>query len=323
MNVRWKTITVSLIALAMGATAAVGAAHADDRVSVGGIIYARDSQFWQQIERGMQDAAEKYGADLQVGLNRRQLATEGQVVEDFVTRGVDVIVMPPLDRQASVAAARRAKERGTMIVDYDAPLADDGIASHTIGVDSHELAATVGREIRSHVDKELSGAATIGLITLPPTNPNMQARRSGLLSGIEGSDFKVVAEVAAATPEQGANAFENILQRDPATQVIWASNSGSLAGAAAAARRSNAAAKLYGIDMSQELAEMLLDPASNLQAVSDQQPYRIGFTAVETAVKSLRGEPQPRNVTVPVRLYTKRDPAGVNEYLELVKSLAH
>jgi ribose transport system substrate-binding protein len=312
------TLAVSIIAIAM-----TSAGEAQERIKVGGIIYARDSQYWQQAERGMNDAAKKLGVDLQIGLNRRQLATEGQLIEDFATRGVNIIVMPPLDTQASGAAAQRVKSRNIMIVDYDTRFADNTISSHTIGVDSRELAGVVGKEMRKLIDSKSGSAASVGLITLPPTNPNMQARRAGVVSALEGATVTYVAEVAAATPEQGANAFENILQRNPATEMIWASNSGSLSGAAAAARRSNSKAKLYGIDMSQELAQMLLDPSSTLQAVSDQQPYLIGYTAVETAVKSFRGEKLARQINVPARLYTRDDPKAVNEYLDFVKSLSN
>ncbi|QRM33967.1 sugar ABC transporter substrate-binding protein [Microvirga sp. VF16] len=313
------TLAASIMAIAMAS-----AGEAQERIKVGGIIYARDSQYWQQAERGMNDAAKKLGVDLQIGLNRRQLATEGQLIEDFATRGVNIIVMPPLDTQASGAAAQRVKSRNIMIVDYDTRFADSTISSHTIGVDSRELAGVVGKEMRKLIVASKSeSAAAVGLITLPPTNPNMQARRGGVVSALEGANVAYVAEVAAATPEQGANAFENILQRNPATAMIWASNSGSLSGAAAAARRSNAKAKLYGIDMSQELAQMLLDPSSNLQAVSDQQPYLIGYTAVETAVKSFRGEKLARQINVPARLYTREDPKAVTEYLDFVKSLSN
>ncbi|WP_445503447.1 sugar ABC transporter substrate-binding protein [Microvirga sp. G4-2] len=317
-----KKMIVALAASIM-TIALAPAGEAQERLKVGGIIYARDSQYWQQVERGMNDAAKKLGVDLQIGLNRRQLATEGQLVEDFATRGVNIIVMPPLDTQASAAAAQRAKSRNIMIVDYDTRFVDDSISSHTVGVDSRQLAGEVGKQMRKLIDAKSGAATTVGLITLPPTNPNMQARRSGVVSALEGGNVTYVAEVAAATPEQGANAFENILQRNPATEMIWVSNSGALSGAAAAARRSNAKAKLYGIDMSQELAQMLLDPSSTLQAVSDQQPYMIGYTAVETAAKSFRGEKLPRQINVPARLYTRDDPKSVNEYLDFVKSLSN
>jgi ribose transport system substrate-binding protein len=317
-----KVIRSAIVALAALAAASVAPiVGAQDKITIGAIIYARDSQFWQQVEKGMRDAAKANNAEILVGMNRRQLPVEGQLVDDYITRGVNVLIMPPLDKQASAAGAKRAKDKGIMIVDYDTALEDKSIASHTIGVDSFELAALVGREMRKYIDTQLKGQATVGLITLPPINANSKPRRDGVMSALQGAKVDIVAEASGSTPEQGANGVETILQRNPNTQVIWASNAGTIAGGAVAAQRAKSTAKVYGIDMSQQLAEMLLDPNANLMAVSDQQPYRVGYLAVETAVKAKRGQAQPRNVSVPPKLYSRSDSQGVREYLELLKSL--
>ncbi len=321
LNSRWLKVPLLALAAAAGLAGAVSA-QAQEKITIGAIIYARDSQYWQQIERGMRDAAAKYGVTVTFGLNQRKLPTESQVIEDFVTRGVDVLIMPPLDKQGSVASARRAKDRKIMVIEYDTKLEDASVANHSIGVDSRELAAAVGKEMRKYLESK-SGEPSVGIITLPPINANMQPRRQGFLSALEGLKYETVAEVSGATPEEGANGLENILRRKPDTTAIWASNAGTLAGAAAAARRNSTQTKLYGIDMSQDLAQMLLDPSSVVEAVADQQPYRIGYLAVETAVKAKRGESQPRYVNVPVKLYTKSEPQTVKEYLELLKSLSN
>jgi ribose transport system substrate-binding protein len=321
----FKSLRNTILGAVAGTAAivAVAAPSAGQQLQIGAVMYARDSQYWQQIENGMKDAAAQHKVGLQVALSRRQLPTESQVVEDLITRKVDVIVISPLDKDGSAAALSRAKSQGIPIVEYNTFLADKSIAIHNIGVDNSELAAAVGREMRRAIDKDLGGSATVGLITLPPINPGMTVRKGGVLSSLEGAKYTIVAEAAAATPEEGANALENILQKNPATQLIWASSAGSIAGAATAAKRANAKAKLFGIDMSQELAEMLLDPASTLEAVSDQQPYWMGFLAVETAVKAKQGQSMPREILLPVKIYSKQDPASTQAYLDLIKSLVN
>ncbi|WP_337182381.1 sugar ABC transporter substrate-binding protein [Shinella sp.] len=312
-----------LVAGLLAAAAMMTAAQSQSADVIGAVVYARDSQYWQQVERGMSDAAEKYGVTLQVGQNRRQLPTEAQVIEDFVTRGVKAIVMPPLDVNASAAAAKRAADRGIVIVDFDTALADKSIAKHTIGVDGFKMAAELGTVMTEQLSKLNGGKNTVSLITLPPTNPNMLPRKNGLLSTLKGEGIAIGSEVAAATPELGANAYENILQRDPKTAAIWASNSGSLSGAAQAARRKSAEVRLYGVDMSQELAADLLDPNGKVFAVADQQPYVVGYSAIEAAARHLKGENVPRNVAVESKVYTRDNPSEIQEYLDLVKSLAN
>ncbi|KAB2784163.1 sugar ABC transporter substrate-binding protein [Brucella anthropi] len=316
-----KKLISGLMAVTTMAIATLPAKAADETV-IGAIIYARDSQFWQQVERGMNDAAKKYDVKLQIGQNRRQLPTEAQVVEDLVTRGAKAIVMPPLDVNASQAAAKRAADRGIVIVDFDTAFADKSIAKHTIGVDSFKMAAELGTEMVKQLSALNGGKNTVGLITLPPTNPNMMPRKTGLLSTLKGDGITIGSEVAAATPELGANGYENILQRNPKTSAIWASNSGSMAGAAQAAKRQNANTRLYGVDMSQELANDMLDPSGKVYAIADQQPYQVGYSAIETAAKDLTGETVPRNVEVASKIYTRDNPEEIRKYLELVKSLA-
>lgn len=309
-------------ALAAGAAFALASrAQAAEKLRIGAVLYARDSQFWQQIERGMQDAATKYGATLQVVLNRRQLATESQVLDDLATRSIDVLLVSPIDKTASAAAIRHVTATGALSVEYNTFLTDQGISAHTVGVDNTELAASVGRALAAYVTQNLGGTVKLGVVTLPPINPGSAVRKAGFLGALGGIKYTVTAETSGATPEEGANAFETILQRDPATQLVWCSSAGTIEGAAASARRAGSAVRLFGIDMSKTLAEAMLDPKGSVEAVSDQQPYRVGYLAVETAVKAKQGEQMPRAVTVPARLYSRQDVAGLHEYLDLLKSL--
>lgn len=58
-------------------------------------------------------------------------------------------------------------------------------------------------------------------------------------------------------------------------------------------KRQNANTRLYGVDMSQELANDMLDPSGKVYAIADQQPYQVGYSAIETAAKDLKGKPYP------------------------------
>jgi ABC-type sugar transport system substrate-binding protein len=188
-------------------------------------------------------------------------------------------------------------------------------------VDNKELGAAVGREAARYITSALGGRAKVGLISLPPINAGNGPRREGFIEALKSVQTTIVAEMSGSAPEQGANALETILQRDPEVEVIWGSNAGAIAGADASSRRRGGSAKLYGIDMSQELAEMMLDPSTTLEAVSDQQPYRIGYLAAEAAVNAVTGVDQPRQTMVPTKLYTRANPDELRSYIEFLKSL--
>lgn len=295
-------------------------AASDEDLVIGGIMYARDSQYWQLIELGMQDAADELGVTLLVVLNNRELPTEAQVIDDLITRGVDGIAISPLDTDASQEAVKKAAEAGIQVVEYNTRLADRSIGVSFVGVDNEELGRAIGEKLARYVSDELGGTAKLGMIVLPTTTIG-PVRKAGFESAIEGVEIQIVAEVEADTPEGGAEALEGILQRDADTDVVWAANAGSIAGAAATAREQDTDVKLFGVDMSLELAGMLLDESSAVQAISDQQPYQIGYLAVQTAVKAARGEDVEGEVTVPVAVYSKDDPAAVEEYVRQIESL--
>jgi ribose transport system substrate-binding protein len=316
----FRQIVCAAIAFTVALAAPIMPAHADKPV-IGAVLYARDSEFWRQVERGMQDAAAKNDVDLQTVLNRRQLATEAQVVDDLMMRGIKALVISPVDKVASASATRGAKSQNLPIVEYNTFFTDRSVATNSVGVDNTELAASVGREMAKAVETRMQGHAKIGLIPLPSINPGSPVRKRGMLSALSGVKVDTVSEIEGATPEQGANAVESILRRDPETQIIWASNSGTLAGAATTVDRMHGKVELYGIDMSADLARAMLEPDSQIVAVSDQQPYKLGYLAVDTAAKDLKGVVSPRDIQVPVKIFTRSDRAGLNDYLQLVQSL--
>lgn len=311
-------------ALVMGAMGAGTLAAAPARaaaVRIGAVLWARDSQYWQLIEKGIREGAAKRGAQATFVVNNRQLATETQVTDDLVTRGIDALIFSPIDVVASASMARRVAAANVKIIQYNTFLTGAPVPTVDIGVDNKELGAAVGREAARHIRDDLGGKASVGLISLPPINAGSGPRKEGFLEALKAVQATVVGEAAGSTPEQGANAFENILQREPEVQVIWGSNAGTIAGAAASSRRMQSKARLYGIDMASELAQMMLDPATSLEAVSDQQPYQIGVLAAEAAVNAAGGQSQPQRTVVPTKLYTRRQPDELRAFLDLIKSL--
>lgn len=320
--VRRRTLLATAGLATMGAGSLLaGRARAARQVRIGAVIWARDSQYWQQVEKGMRDAAAKRGAAITVAINNRHLVTEAQVVDDLVTRGIDALILSPIDVVASAAMLRRVTARGITVVQYNTFLKDTSIPTWNVGVDNVELGASVGREAARYIRADLGGKATLGLISLPPINAGSVPRRKGFMAALKDVNVTLIGETTASTPEQGANGLETLLQRDPHVEIIMGCNAGSIAGAATASRQRHGTAKLYGIDMSRELADMMLDPGTTLEAVSDQQPYKIGYLSVDAAVNVRQKHAQPHEIMVPTKLYTRAQPDELHAYLDLLKSL--
>ena len=114
-----------------------------------------------------------------------------------------------------------------------------------------------------------------------------------------------------------------ILTAHPDLDVIWAANEGGTVGAVTAVRSTGRAGRVvvFGTDMSEQIGGFLLAEDGILQAVTGQKPMEIGGRAVEAAVKSLRGEPVERQVSLPGVLFTRDRPEEVRRHREQLRGI--
>jgi ABC-type sugar transport system substrate-binding protein len=296
-------------------------AYAKD-ITLGAVQMTAETEWFRTIELGIRAAADKAGAKVLVGNARAQVDTEAQIVDDFVARGVDAIIISALNPASSLPALRRAVDNGVKLVDYNTTI-DSPIMTTFVGVDNTELGAQMGRYIADYVEQKMGGKAKIALITIPRYEAGRQ-RREGFVNEItKVSGVSIVAEQEGEFPVPAADKVETILEGHPETELIWAANEGGLVGAITAARPREGKVKICGTDMSLQVARALLDPKSGVIAVSTQDPYTIGYKSAELAIAKVKGEQTPAKVLVPLQLFTADKPMDVRTYIAKYEALAH
>ena len=299
----------------------VPAARAKD-ITVGAVLMSAETEWFRTIELGAKAAAEKNGAKVLVGNARAQVDTEAQIVDDFVARGVNAIIISALNPTGSVPALKRAVDDGVKLVDYNTAI-DSPIMTTFVGVDNTELGAQMGRYIADYIKSNMGGSAKIALITIPKYEAGRQRREGFVAEVSKVPGVSIVAEQEGEFPDPAANKVETILEGHPETQLIWAANEGGLVGAITGARSREGKVKICGTDMSLQVARALLDPKSGLIAVSTQDPYSIGYKATELAISKIKGEQTPAKVLVPLQMFTADKPDEVKAYVTKYEALAH
>ena len=108
---------LSLTALTLAACGG-GADASDDTIEIAVIPKGTTHEFWKAVHAGAERAAQELGvkAIWKGPIKEDDRSAQIQVVEDFVVRGVDGIVLMPLDFKALVAPA---KEAAGAVVDDD------------------------------------------------------------------------------------------------------------------------------------------------------------------------------------------------------------
>jgi simple sugar transport system substrate-binding protein/ribose transport system substrate-binding protein len=295
----------------------------NSKYKIAGIVFQED-QFFRLVQIGMKDAAAKYGVELLEGNSDNKPDKEIQLVNTYITNKVDAIVIAPLSVTASVAALKRAYDKGIKIIIHNNTLESD-VVSAGIESDQRDLGAESGIAARKYIEEKLKGKAKIAILAFKSQLPEQSnARSEGFKSEVTKlPGVEVIAEQDAWLPEMAIKKAGDILTANPAVNIIWSANEGGTVGSVMAVKNAGKAGKVavFGTDITDQLMGFLLSDDNVLQAVTGQRPFDVGYQAVETAVKILDNSEYQKKIIMPGVLLTRENPQAVREFQVKYKEL--
>jgi ABC-type sugar transport system substrate-binding protein len=314
-----RLLTVALILTCLsGMVFAAAQQETDDTITIAGIVFQAD-QFMNVILMGMQDAADEYGAELLTANTDNKPDKEAQTIDTYIAAKVDAIAITPISATASIMALERAHDQGIPVVLFNSPLESDFHVSF-IQSSQSALGAASGKAARAFIENKLDGKAKVATLAFQSQVPEQSnARVNGFLDEIKDlSGVEVVAQQDAWLPEMAIKKVGDIITANPELKIIYAANEGGTVGATMAVKNAGLEGQIFvfGIDKTPQLAQFLLDEDNILQAVTGQDPRRMGYLAAEYAIKTVKGEAVDPVVVVPGALMSREDPAGVQAYID-------
>ena len=290
---------------------------------IAGMIFGED-QFFRLVQFGMKDAAEKAGARLFISNSNSQLDKEIQLVNTYIVRKVDAIVISPLSAKASATALKRAHDKGIKIITYNTTVEED-IPQAYIESNQSDLGIQTGKAARKYIEEKLGGKAKIAILAFKTILPeSSDARSGGFKSQITDLPaVEIVAEQDAWMPETALKKSGDILTANPDIDIIWGANEGATIGSVLAVLNAGKAGKIavFGTDTSEQLLNFLLSDDNILQAVTGQRPFEMGYIAVESALKILQGQEVEKVVSMPGILLSRQQPDIVMAFQEKRREL--
>lgn len=294
-----------------------------DKPKIAGIVFQED-QFFRLVLFGMRDAAEKNGAEFFEANSLNKPDKEIQLVNTYIARGVDAIVISPLSRTASKAALKRAHDNGVKIITYNSTIEGDIPAAY-IESDQFDLGAQSGRAAAKYIAEKLGGKAKIAILAFRSQVPEQSDQRSGGFKSevTKLPGVKIVAEQDAWLAEMAVKKVGDILTANPGVNIIWAANEGGTVGSVMAVKNAGNAGKIavFGTDTSEQLIGFLLSQDNILQAITGQKPYDIGTMAVDAAINVLNAKPVEKKVSMPGVMLSRDDPAGIVKFKTQLQEL--
>lgn len=245
-------------------------------------------------------------------------------IENFITQGVDAIIVNPADPQAAVnIALNKAYDAGIPVISVDLPPDEGAEYLAACITDAYELGYLVGEEIATRLLAENpEGDIEFGIIGGTDGNYIASNRNQGARDAIAAVDTEGrIKEVAflyagAYSEESGLKTAENMLVANPNIKAIIGTCDAHVVGATAAAKRQGVDGDLImgAVDGSKAALD-IMKSGGPIKAIGLNSPKEVGQLAARTAVGVLNGDtvPEARSMVLKPTLVT---PENVDEYYD-------
>jgi ribose transport system substrate-binding protein len=309
---------VALIFAACGRSEKTKAASPAKTYKIAVIPKGMTHEFWKSIHAGALQAARELGVEIlwkgpQKEDDRAQQIT---VVEDVLSRGVDGIVLAPLDDRALVRPVQDAMRENIPVVIIDSGLQGKDYVSF-VATDNYRGGAMAARRM----GELLSGKGRIFMIRYQAGSASTTERERGFIETAEkefpGLIVLAKDQYAGPTTESAYQTAENLLGRFPDVDGVFCPNESSTFGTLRALQESQLAGKVkfVGFDSSPKLVQALAD--GQLQGIILQNPVKMGYLGVTTMIQYLRGQKVAELIDTGVTMATK-DNMGTAEIKSLL-----
>ncbi len=312
--IRGRIAFVCVVALLVGAMG--HAAAKPYRIAV--IPKGTTHEFWKSIHAGAAKAAKEFDVEIiwQGPQKEDDRELQIQVVQSFVSRRVDAIVLAPLDEVALVRPVREAVRRGIKVVVIDSGLKAKGFSSF-VATDNYQG----GRMGAKRLGEVMGGQGKALLLRYSEGSASTMKREQGFLDEMAenypGIELVSTNRYAGATRESAFKEAQNLLTKFSSLDGVFCPNESSAAGMLRALQTAGKAGKVkyVGFDSSETLLNGL--KAGEMDGLVVQNPFLMGYLGVKTAVEVLQGKKVKRRIDTGVVLVTRENMA-TPEMVELL-----
>ncbi len=297
-------------AAATGILLSAGMAAADDKPVVGLIMKSLANEFFQNMLVGAEAHAVERGDYelIAVGMqNETDFESQINAVENFITQGVDAIVVAPADSKAMVRPLKRAMEAGIIVVNFDVALDEgakeqQGVELAFVGPDNRGGAKLAGDAL----GKALGEGGKVVIIEGNPGADNANQRRMGFEDSVAEYKLDLLDSRTAHWETEEANqVFSTMLTANPDIQGVMAANDSMAIGVVKALESAGRDDILVvGFDAIPAVLPMIED--GRLLASVDQFGADMAANSIDLALEVIAGGPQLEGwVKTPIELVTK------------------
>lgn len=313
MKTRWFVLALLAVFALAAAACNRDTGPKSNRPRVALVMKTLNNPFFIDMQRGAEAAARRLDVELVVQAAERETDVERQmqIVENLIQAHVDAVALTPSGSREVVPAVAKANAAKIPVVIVDTRL--DAAAASAAGVSTVTFVGSDnyrgGQIIGEYLVKASNGKANVAVLEGIPGHETGDSRVRGFRDAIKSSPGVTIVASQPANWErdQGFTVFQNILQAHADIDTVFACNDimalGAIEAIAAAGRTGKI--RVLGFDAIDDARKAIAD--GRMDATVAQFPDEMGRSAVEAAVRAIKGETVPKETNVRIGLVTKEN----------------
>ncbi|ORX13902.1 MULTISPECIES: substrate-binding domain-containing protein [Mycolicibacterium] len=274
----------------------------DGPLKIGFSQATQQSPFYVALTDAAKAEAQAQGDEFFYADANGDVTKQNNDVQDLITRGVNVLVINPVDPKGITPSLAAAEAAGIKVVTVDRPV-ESGAAAF-VGRDNKAMGQIVGK---AAVDTLGPAGGKIIEIQGDAGGAVARDRHDGFQAAVSAQPNITVIDgpYCDYTRSKAVTAMQDLLQAHPDLKAVYAQNDDMALGALQVLTENHRAdVKVFGVDGLMEAVRAIADGDQYI-ATALNDPNAEGKLAIQTAAKVARGESVPEFVDAGTGLVDK------------------
>ncbi|MFW6169410.1 MAG: substrate-binding domain-containing protein [Planctomycetota bacterium] len=270
----------------------------DGKIVIGLAVPSLTHPFFIYLRNSIVDEAEELGVEIRAMDAEDMAAKQTSIIEDFIVRGVDGVLLAPIGADSLVPAVEALNQAGIPVATVDRKVHGGRVLAH-VGADNVEGGRVAARYL---IEKTGGDGRIIELEGTPGASPAID-RKKGFHEVIDSSNMEVIASQTADFKRvKGQSVMENLLQVHSDFEGVYAANDEMMLGATEAMEANDVEGSevvTVGYDAIPDALDYIRE--GRLDATVEQYPGRQARTALRILVEHIRDGSTPKAKQIDIK----------------------
>lgn len=246
-------------------------------------------EFWDVVQAGIESAAKEFGVKTEVvgAKYEREIHRQIEILDEIVEQKPDAIVLAAADYNLLIPSVEKIHKAGIKLITIDSAV-NSSIPESFIATDNVQAGIKAGLELAKLVPQ----TSQVAILSHVKGTATAIEREKGVRKGLDQSQITNIYDTLFSenNQEKGLEIIKKLLIEKPQTAGIVCLNETSTLGAARAIKELNLDGKVKLVGFDSSINEVKLVEQGVIQATVVQNPFNMGYTGIEMAVRAIKGE---------------------------------